>query len=396
MKDTVTIYLLTVAVYFFLVLNFFSNASAASLTSYSKPMFQDYRLDWCLDWAENCGEPAATAYCKHKHHSGANSWKQAADIGNIASTKTLGSGEICDKPFCDGFSEIVCEDIESDIIYDFVKEAPTAKWTNAWKVLSFPGSDSDEEGFVRVLNNAKMENTNSYRHVLQTHPHWQPRGRIIGRYPDITIPEQGAEFRAEIGFLEGSQKTDGVYFEILSEFPDYNGIPLRRGYHKKYSEYLINDYSHDLSLYRGMTGTIALSVDAGEKSSSQDWAAWVNPRLVSLKNEYAFASFVGGAIGSKRNGKTLLNPWGGKSGQLFGNVVLYLAFANVNSNESIKIDSYFNDQFMGTTDLGTVTAGQKELWHNLQRTQEGAWRERIIFNGTYVGDLRYMISKAGE
>jgi hypothetical protein len=159
---------------------------------------------------------------------------------------------------------------------------------------------------------------------------------------------------------------------------------------------MINAFSQDLSLFRGMKGTLALAVEAGEKSSTQDWAVWVKPRLVSLKNEYTFASFVGGSIGSGRSGNRLLNAWGGKSGHLYGNVVLYLAFAHVQTDYSIQIDSYYQDQFMGTTNLGTVRAGQKELWYSLPRTREGSWRESVVFNGTYVGDLRYTISRIGE
>ena len=368
----------------------------SGLIRYSEPMNQQYRLDWCLDWTVQCGEPAATAWCKQNNLSRSNSWKQAANIGKTTPTKTLKSGKICDKDFCDGFSEIVCENPEPGIFYDFIQKAPSAKWTNAWQILPYPGSGSEDKGFVRVLHSVKLENQRTYREVLETHPHWQPRGRIVGRYSNINLPAHGTEFRAELGFIDGAGVSDGVYFEIWAEFPQYNGIPLRREYHKKMNGYLISDFSQDLSLFSNMTGTIALSIDAGEKSSAQDWAVWVRPRLVSMKNEYAFASFIGGAIGSKRSGNTLINPWGGKSGYLYGDVVLYLAFAHVTSNHPIRIDSYYKEQFMGTTNLGSVHSGQKEKWFTLRRTQEGPWRETVVFNGTYVGDLRYTISKMGE
>lgn len=366
------------------------------LIRYTEPMYKGYRLDWCLDWAAQCGAPAADAWCRLKKLDRANSWKIAPNIGNTAHTKVFRSGQICDKPFCDGFAEIVCDALESGIFYDFIGQAPTAKWTNAWRILPFPGNTSDSHGFARIVNNTRLEDKRTYARVLQTHPQWRARGRVIGRYSNITIPHHGAEFRAEIGFLDGAASSDGAYFEIWAEFPQYQGIPLRREYHKRYSGSLINSFSQDLSLFRGMTGTVALAVEAGDTSSTQDWAVWVKPRLVSLENEYAFASFVGGAIGSSRSGNRLINPWGGKSGHLYGNVVLYLAFAHVQSDYSIQIDSYHQGRFMGTTNLGTVHAGQKELWYTLGRNREGAWRERVVFNGTYVGDLRYTISRIGE
>lgn len=371
---------------------------AQGLVRFEKPMYQGYRLDWCLGWASNCGEPAASAWCKTKNYNGANSWQQAPDIGGASHTKVLQTGQICDQAFCDGFAEIVCDALEPGIIVDFVAKAPEAKWTNAWQELKFPGDPSDSKGFVRYIDNAQLEDNKIYKRALQAHPHWQPRGRIVGRYFNIKIPDYGAEFRAEIGFLGGAASSDGVYFEIWAEFPGYSEIPLRREYYKKYSKYLINDFSQDLSRFRGMTGTIALSVDAGEKSSTQDWAVWVKPRLVSMQNEFKFGGFVGGAVGSGRSGDQLLDPWGGKSGQLYGNVVLYLAFADSGTqmDYSVKIESYYKGQHMGTTDLGTVKAGQKALWFTLVRTQQGPWKEEIVFNGTYVGDLRYNISKVGE
>jgi len=62
----------------------------------------------------------------------------------------------------------------------------------------------------------------------------------------------------------------------------------------------------------------------------------------------------------------------------------------------LRIESYQGDNFAGARDLGVVNPGRQEIWEILPRTVPGEWRERIIFNGTYVGDLRYTISKGGE
>lgn len=282
------------------------------------------------------------------------------------------------------------------LVLNIMGKAPAAKWTNAWLVLGFPGDPADSRGFARYIEQARLEDGQVYPKVLETHPHWQPRGLITGRYEKVRIPDSGAELRAGIGFLEGATGTDGVYYSVRGEFPAYSGIDVRREYFKPYTKSLITDFSQDLSRFSGLEGTLIISVDAGPKSAGQDWAVWLDPKIVSLQNEYKFASFVGGAVGSGRDGNRLLNAWGGKSGQLIGTVTLYLLFANVDRDYSLRLDSYQGDTFIGTRDMGPVRSGQSELWWTLQRDVPGEWRERIIFNGTYVGDLRYRIAKGGD
>jgi hypothetical protein len=275
-------------------------------------------------------------------------------------------------------------------------KAPEAQWTNTHLQIGFPGNPNDNSGFVRYVEEAKLEDGHVYPKVLETHPQWRPGGLISGRYANVRIPEAGSELRAGIGFMEGASGTDGVYFSVRGEFPGYSGNDVRSEYFKTYDKNLITDFSQDLSRFKGLEGTLIISVDAGPKSAGQDWAVWIEPKLISLENEYKFASFVGGAIGSGRDGSRLLNAWGGKSGHLHGTVILYLLFANVDRDYSVRIESYHGDQFMGARDFGMIRAGQNEMWHTLQRTALGDWRERIIFNSTYVGDLRYTIAKGGE
>ncbi|HNX98498.1 MAG TPA: hypothetical protein PKK12_12530, partial [Candidatus Aminicenantes bacterium] len=156
------------------------------------------------------------------------------------------------------------------------------------------------------------------------------------------------------------------------------------------------DFRQDLSRFAGLRGMIILSVNAGKKSAEQDRAVWVEPRLLSPEGEPKFASFVGGAVGSSRNGSQLVNAWGGKSGGLLGSVVLYLRFANVDRPYPVRIESYRGESFVSARDLGTVDPACQEIWQTLARDVPGEWRERIILNGTYVGDLRYTASQGGE
>jgi hypothetical protein len=73
---------------------------------YANPMVGKRRLDWCLDWATNCGKPAADFYCKSQGQTTAVDFKIAE---NIFKTRLLKSGQKCTDPECDGFKYITCE-----------------------------------------------------------------------------------------------------------------------------------------------------------------------------------------------------------------------------------------------------------------------------------------------
>jgi LCCL domain-containing protein/PAN domain-containing protein len=77
--------------------------------TFSNPGFQNgYRLDWCLYFAQQCGEPAASAWCRAIGYSRATQWNEAVDIGASSPTYVIGDGRVCNQQFCDGFSSITC------------------------------------------------------------------------------------------------------------------------------------------------------------------------------------------------------------------------------------------------------------------------------------------------
>jgi hypothetical protein len=279
---------------------------------------------------------------------------------------------------------------------ELLQKASEAKWTNGSQDLAFFGEASSRKGFVRYVENAQLENYIVAHKALETCPQLQPGGFIEGRIANVTIPESGAEFHASIGFLKGSKDTEGVFFEVRGEFPDYRGIPIRREYFKPYNESLVNDFVQDLSRFKGLKGTIVLSVTAGLESSEQNWAIWVEPRVVPLEKAGKGPVFVGGAVGSGQDGNKLLNAWGGKAGTLYSDVAVYLLFANVDKAYTVRLDSYRNGMFVGSTDFGNIKKDQTEIWQTLYRTMQGEWRERVMLNGAYAGDLRYTVSKSAE
>jgi len=72
------------------------------------PKIKGYRLDWCRLWGTDCGKGAADAFCRLKGYTGAESWEIDPDIGLRSPTYVIGSGQICNQSFCDGFKYIVC------------------------------------------------------------------------------------------------------------------------------------------------------------------------------------------------------------------------------------------------------------------------------------------------
>lgn len=77
-------------------------------SKFINPSIGGYRLDWCREWATDCGQPAANTFCQAKGFSQATAFTPAHDIGAATPTRVIGSGQICGEAFCDGFSSITC------------------------------------------------------------------------------------------------------------------------------------------------------------------------------------------------------------------------------------------------------------------------------------------------
>ena len=74
--------------------------------TFSSPRIGGMLVDRCLYWAQQCDEPAASAFCRSRGLSRAVDW--AWDY--TAPTRVQGSGQVCSDPSsCGGFSSITCE-----------------------------------------------------------------------------------------------------------------------------------------------------------------------------------------------------------------------------------------------------------------------------------------------
>jgi hypothetical protein len=82
-------------------------AGLASQT-FSYPVHQVYRLNYCLTSKAGCGEAAAQAWCKTQGFGTASGWEIDENIGALFPTVVLGENQICAQFVCDGFQEITC------------------------------------------------------------------------------------------------------------------------------------------------------------------------------------------------------------------------------------------------------------------------------------------------
>lgn len=64
------------------------------------------RLDYCRTWGNECGQPAADAFCALKGYRRAARFAADLDIGD---TVVISSQQRCNDPGCDGFARIECE-----------------------------------------------------------------------------------------------------------------------------------------------------------------------------------------------------------------------------------------------------------------------------------------------
>ncbi len=168
--------------------------------------------------------------------------------------------------------------VGTTLVYSFVDHVCEAEWRSASGVLPCPGTVSDAAGFVIVVNNPKFENgTTEDEPALETHPQWIDNGVISGRFPAITV-QAGDRFRSFIGC---AWKSGGSACSVQYQF-NYRigGGPLQSfGAWTETYDGSWTELNIDLSSLAGQSVNFVLAVSANGPSN-QDWALWLNPRIV--------------------------------------------------------------------------------------------------------------------
>ena len=75
---------------------------------YKSPRWFDYRLDWCLNWGTNCGQPAADNFCMRRRWTGALDFAADPNIGASEPTMVSSNNQVCNQSNCTGFKYITC------------------------------------------------------------------------------------------------------------------------------------------------------------------------------------------------------------------------------------------------------------------------------------------------
>lgn len=79
-------------------------ATEAAVRNYFAPALDGTRLDACLSNADDCGKPAADAFCKVQGYRESVLFQREPVNGS----RRLGSGESCEGSACIGFRQIKC------------------------------------------------------------------------------------------------------------------------------------------------------------------------------------------------------------------------------------------------------------------------------------------------
>ena len=76
---------------------------------FNYPSWNGYRLDWCSQFENGCGQQAAKLYCQKRGYSQLVNFAIQNQLN--VQTMTVGSNAICNPQYhrCDGFSYITCK-----------------------------------------------------------------------------------------------------------------------------------------------------------------------------------------------------------------------------------------------------------------------------------------------
>lgn len=181
--------------------------------------------------------------------------------------------------------------VQAQSILNLTDLSPQAKWASGKLSkdghstidnhnLPWMGAENDSRGFVRLTRSIMEDGKAAV--ALRMHPMWVNNGTIKGWHPWIQLSESGTIFfKSQIGFLKGAKGTDGVIFMVWEHHMEggrevWNLIASQKKRYTGSLDMIIGSLSH----LAGKKVGIELRVDTGP-SSGQDWAAWVNPQVVT-------------------------------------------------------------------------------------------------------------------
>jgi PASTA domain len=162
--------------------------------------------------------------------------------------------------------------------YDLASSAPSARWTATSEfqppsiTLPFGGPETANTGAVLLPQQVTLEDGTVPREALETVPPPLKNGIISGLYTLSNTVIAGEEFRADIGFRQG---TGGqIEFQIIATEANGSDRVIYTGVH--YAGTPLADVAVPLD---AGTTQLTLSVQALDLRQSRDDVIWVDPRI---------------------------------------------------------------------------------------------------------------------
>jgi hypothetical protein len=154
------------------------DAAAQSTQTFVAPKVKGVRLDWCRNWAQNCGAPAAQLFCREMGFGKAQSWRIDENVGERGiSTLVFGDGRLCQESYCSGFRMIVCAGEAAQRTAQ--PDTKSSDQPASVKPISPERPDSAPMAIVRLTpNSARYDRPQINRVLLDWCLHW---GRDCGR-----------------------------------------------------------------------------------------------------------------------------------------------------------------------------------------------------------------------
>ena len=82
-------------------------ATPKMISTFQFPSYDRLRVDWCKNWASNCGKPAADLFCRLMGYQRSTSFRIQRKHGGPTNVLDH-DGMVCWAPFCDSFQYIDC------------------------------------------------------------------------------------------------------------------------------------------------------------------------------------------------------------------------------------------------------------------------------------------------
>jgi len=183
--------------------------------------------------------------------------------------------------------------IETVTVFDFVKRANLANWKTGPPPmhLFFGGAVDNTDGCVRYRGDRKLEDGTGPQTVLFTRPKWVENGWIEGDFYEMysgmygrhyTV-QKGDHFFARVGFLEDASDGDVTFRVIIRPAEAGGDATSVAAIFKAYGS-PIETIDVPLDPWIGRNVGFVLRVETNGPPK-QDWAAWVEARIVRFPEQ---------------------------------------------------------------------------------------------------------------